>query len=598
MNYIIPIFQGLGDVIVKYKHQVGKQLLCLFFGRVGIIDMKITRGSNFALVRIWKDRSAIIQKAGEIVTMGRKKKPVKGLKIAKRENHVKSNTFNKIPENLVPRVGRLVIQKHDASHKHFDISIIEGKEEIFRGAVTKKEMESLFPKTSARSTSFVRQPQHEVSYSTKTPDVFEIPKGEYGAGTVERVFDQPIDIHKTESGKVSFSIYTGGLEGKYTLVDGKKPNKAWFCVRSKDPIADVLGKPKFRMIGKNNNKEITPEMLSEIDKYLTSKDGQKHEAVYEEKLDGGNNYFKFKKDGNLIWSHRASKKTGDAIFHQDNYEHLRDEIHPELEDTVVRAEIVYSDGKVSRLQGKFFKAKGKQHPSIVAGLSNKKNPFESRDSRKDGNVSLVIWDIDKYKGKSVKHLNYDEKLVFMDFIAEKSKNIFVSRRWKNIEEAWNTVVKKEGGEGVVVKRLDLPSPQPDGGIVNTWLKAKSHEFIDVSVIGWEPLKFSDTKKPDDTRLGKFFVKDDKGRKFEVGSGIPEFERKWFRKNIDKILEGDPVIKVRFDAETEKAVLKGVYKGVHYEKSDGKITELSLEKSASELGVSPYQLKSAKGWKKK
>lgn len=568
MKLIKAIIFGIGDILLKHRKYICKQISMSIL-KENKIKFKVTKGSNFISIRL-KEKKLIVNP------------------LFRRKCHVKNEQLNIVSLNHKSRIGILVIQKHNASHMHYDISIIdENKEEIFRGSVTKKEMSDLFP-TTGKATNFIQQPKHESSYTLDTPNKFIIPEGEYGAGEVERVFKEFIDIHKTEPEKISFSIYSK-IPGRYSLI---KRKNSWLCIRKNDPIADINGKAQLRLIGKQDNKKITDEIKKDINKYIIDKkSGKQFEYVSEEKIDGGNNYLKFSNSGNIIWSHRLSKTNNKPIFHHNKYSHLRDEIHPEFENTVVRGELVFSDGNIKRIDNKFYQSNGGQYANIISGLSNTKNPFESREAQKieKGNISFVIWDIHKYKGKNVEKLSYGEKLQFMDEIASKSKNIFVSRRFSSPEEAWNKIVNEEGGEGIVIKRLDLPSPQPDGGIKNTWLKLKSHDSKDCKIIGWAPLK-KVSGIIDNERLGKFVVEDKEGRKFEVGSGIPDFERRWFRKNIDNIIKGESIIKVRYDSESETALQKPVYEGVHYEKSDGIITELSLEKTAKNYGVNKYVLK--------
>jgi len=134
----------------------------------------------------------------------------------------------------LPRPRLFVIQKHDASHLHYDLRLeMEGVLQSW--AVPKGP--SLDPETK-RLAMLVEQ--HPMEYAD-----FEgiIPEGEYGAGAVvlwDRGRWEPIG-HTPEDGlrdgKLLFDLYGHKLQGRWTLFRLKKATE-WLMVKKPDAYAD------------------------------------------------------------------------------------------------------------------------------------------------------------------------------------------------------------------------------------------------------------------------------------------------------------------------------------------------------------------------
>ena len=117
-----------------------------------------------------------------------------------------------------------VIQKHDASHLHYDLRLeMEG---VLKSWAVPKEP----PKVKGLKRLAVRVEDHKLGY-----EKFEgvIPKGEYGAGEV-KIWDRgsytPLEIKQKS---IVFDIHGKKLKGTYCLVELKpkslkeKPGKNW-----------------------------------------------------------------------------------------------------------------------------------------------------------------------------------------------------------------------------------------------------------------------------------------------------------------------------------------------------------------------------------
>lgn len=152
--------------------------------------------------------------------------------------------FDETPEpvadvrNTTAKEPVFVIQKHDASHLHFDFRL-EADGALKSWAVPKGP--SMNPKEKRLA---VQVEDHPLDYAN-----FEgiIPEGNYGAGTVE-IWDNgtytPLERYRNvskaiEDGRLEFKLHGQKLKGQFTLVrtnmDGKDKN--WLLIKKDDPYA-------------------------------------------------------------------------------------------------------------------------------------------------------------------------------------------------------------------------------------------------------------------------------------------------------------------------------------------------------------------------
>jgi bifunctional non-homologous end joining protein LigD len=152
----------------------------------------------------------------------------------------KKRRFKKTPEpkGKIKKIGKktiFVIQRHDASHLHYDFRLQIGKN-LKSWAVPKG-----MPKTTNVKRLAVHTEDHPMEYAN-----FEgkIPEGEYGAGTV-KIWDKGSfrNIKKDKSGKDipiskclkngQIAVFLEGkkLKGAYALVQFKDKN--WFLIKMK-----------------------------------------------------------------------------------------------------------------------------------------------------------------------------------------------------------------------------------------------------------------------------------------------------------------------------------------------------------------------------
>lgn len=131
------------------------------------------------------------------------------------------------------RAPIFVVQHHRASHDHHDFRL-EHDGVLLSWAVPKHVSRTVGVRRLA-----VQVEDHPLEYATFTGT---IPKGNYGAGTVERydigTWEPDFDVdHGLEKGHLAFTLHGDKLKGRWDLVrmaprDGEKPSKPqWLLVR-------------------------------------------------------------------------------------------------------------------------------------------------------------------------------------------------------------------------------------------------------------------------------------------------------------------------------------------------------------------------------
>jgi len=118
--------------------------------------------------------------------------------------------------------GRFVIQKHQATHLHYDFRLeMDG---VLKSWAVPKEPPT---ETGIRRLA-VQVEDHALDYID-----FEgtIPEGEYGAGTVE-IWDKGTYTLKNRTDKkIEFTLHGSRLKGDYTLINFKENN--WLLLKKK-----------------------------------------------------------------------------------------------------------------------------------------------------------------------------------------------------------------------------------------------------------------------------------------------------------------------------------------------------------------------------
>ncbi len=152
------------------------------------------------------------------------------------KEYKEKRNFRRTPEPIESKAKKksdglaYVIQKHDASHLHFDLRLEEG------GVLKSWAIPKLPPQEEGIRRLAVETEDHPLGYQN-----FEgsIPEGEYGAGRVE-IWDKGTYIPlETETTKRIFEVEGKKLRGRYCLIKlkPKKPDdKNWLFFKLKNPL--------------------------------------------------------------------------------------------------------------------------------------------------------------------------------------------------------------------------------------------------------------------------------------------------------------------------------------------------------------------------
>jgi len=450
-----------------------------------------------------------------------------------------SGDFHSLETEIGYKPGKIIVQRHHASHKHFDVSIISGDKELFRGAVSKKELENLFPKGS-KKTSLVQQPVHDVEYVTNFgKDGWEKIESGYGAGEVKQELCEDIALSHIEPGHISFALLGSKFAGNYTLhriVDEQIPLRwrainaiegnnipmkgSWiFLERKYDGILDE----------RHRYKNFDLDIVEKMD-----------DAVIESKVDGNNERIIFK-DGKIrIWGSRPNKD-GKVIEHTYHVPHLLNV------DEKTRKEL---DGTI--LHGELFHQKG---VSFTAGLLNSLAPKAVATQSDAGGLQVAVFDVVRYKGQDTKDMTYNERRALYEDICSriKSPDIFPVHQYTSVDPK---IAFDSEQEGLVIKHGN------DKFDETVWKKVKHSNTYDCEIV--DVFDSSDGSKYDGKAIGGFIVRN--GESFvRVGSGLSDELREAAFANPDKYIGQVAVVQAM--EETSAGSLRAPrFEGFHPEKA--------------------------------
>ncbi|MCD6398834.1 MAG: 3'-phosphoesterase [Candidatus Aenigmarchaeota archaeon] len=121
---------------------------------------------------------------------------------------------------------RFVVQKHDASHLHYDFRLeMDGVLKSWavpKGIPTKEGIKHLAVQTE----------DHDLSYINFEG---EIEEGRYGAGKVEIWDSGEYELESKKDYKIVFILHGKKLNGRYTILKFKKAgDKEWLLFKAKE----------------------------------------------------------------------------------------------------------------------------------------------------------------------------------------------------------------------------------------------------------------------------------------------------------------------------------------------------------------------------
>ncbi|WP_343558522.1 DNA ligase D [Sphingobacterium sp.] len=420
---------------------------------------------------------------------------------------------------------RFVVQKHDASHLHYDFRL-EMDGVLKSWAVPKGP--SMDPNVK-RLAMMVED--HPYDYRN-----FEgiIPKGQYGGGTVI-VWDEGIyepaegdfmDVSKQEkallhqlySGKLKFKLHGKKLKGEFALVKAYgRGDNGWLLMKLDDKYAsekDITAKDKSVISGKT-----IPQMEKSPDKVYGENIIKKDSTVKDQRATKTKAAELIKDQLEAVPTAKGSKKTNFRdLLKNTSKQKFYSHIEPMLatlvdkpfddEDWVYevkwdgyRAVAFMNNGKVElksrndkSFNEKFYpiydKLKELELDAVLDGevvvLSESGTAnfgaLQNWRSEADGDLVYYVFDILWYDGQDLKDLPLLQRKAILKEILPQHGSVLISEHFETSGTQFLEEAKKLGLEGIMAKRKD--SIYHVHNRSNDWLKIKANKRQEVVIGGY------------------------------------------------------------------------------------------------------------------
>ncbi len=406
-----------------------------------------------------------------------------------------------------------VIQYHQARAKHYDFRL-EHKGVMISFAVPKGL--STNPKDKRLA---VHVEDHPLDYQ-----YFEgvIPKGQYGAGTVE-IFDkgtyEPLNSFTKglKDGKLLFFLNGEKYVGAWTLV--RMDEKNWLVIKEKDEFVNAKVKMKNSAKTSKNSKndskytKKTPKKASKSVKNPFSKVDVELAKLTNEVPKGKDWLFEIKYDGYRIIAFIENGKVKLKTRNNTDYTQKFSTITQEIKDNFLSKTMVL-DGEVVS-----FDSKGRTDFGLL----------QQNIKACNGNLSYVIFDILALDGKDLRDTPLiDRKQILSEQLKNTKDLIFSEYVLGKGTQSFN-LAKKLNLEGIVAKKVDSFYTGTRNG---DWIKIKCYNRQEFVIGG-----FTTTEK--NKKLSAILVGyyDNKNLSFvgKVGTGFTQTLREELNKILSKII---------------------------------------------------------------
>jgi bifunctional non-homologous end joining protein LigD len=366
------------------------------------------------------------------------------------ETYRRKRDFQATPEPTgdgagAPERARFVIQEHHATRLHWDLRLEHD------GALASWAIPNGLPEEPKDNRLAVRTEDHPLEYLDFHG---EIPKGNYGAGTM-RIWDRgTFEELKWEPRKVEVALHGERLQGRYALfpLDKGEQPKDWMIHRM-DPPADPAREPM-------------PDKIVPMAARLGPLPSDDERWAHEIKWDGVRAI--------------AHSEPGRLRFHSRNMHDITPR-YPELSklNRALSHHRAILDGEVVALD-----ADGKPSFGALQRRMHLASESAVRRLAKDAPVTYMIFDLLWLDGHSLMELPYEERrarLAELDLNGDRWRTPeYVAGHGKQMLEA----TAEQGLEGIVAKRLD--APYEPGRRSPCWVKVKNLYRQEVVIGGWMP----------------------------------------------------------------------------------------------------------------
>ncbi|HMJ37466.1 MAG TPA: DNA ligase D [Baekduia sp.] len=344
--------------------------------------------------------------------------------------------------------NRFVIQEHSATRLHWDLRLEHD------GALASWAIPNGLPWASKDNRKAVHTEDHPLEYLEFHG---EIPKGNYGAGTMT-IWDQgTYDVLKWEPEKVEVELHGERVQGRYALFHTGPDPKDWMIHRM-DPPAEAGG----WILGHEPMPQQLVPMLARAGTLPAIDDGW----AYEIKWDGVRAVC-FSEPGRM----RLVTRNGNDVTPR----------YPELSrlNRALSMHRAILDGEVVA-----FDAAGRPSFGALQGRMHLTREGQVKRLAKEAPVTYVAFDLVWLDGRSLMDRPYAERRALLrEVLAD-------GERWQVPDHVVGggaellAATREQGLEGIVAKRLD--SPYEPGRRTGHWIKIKNTNRQELVIGGWLP----------------------------------------------------------------------------------------------------------------
>ncbi|MEA2398188.1 MAG: bifunctional non-ous end joining protein LigD, partial [Thermoleophilaceae bacterium] len=339
--------------------------------------------------------------------------------------------------------ARFVVQEHHARRLHWDLRLERD------GVLKSWAIPNGIPEDPKENRKAVHTEDHPLEYIDFQG---EIPKGEYGAGTM-KVWDAgTYECHKFREDEVMVTFHGERLRGRYVLFRAGKDPKDWMIHRM-DPPADPQREPM-------------PERIVPMLARLGGLPRDQARFAFEVKWDGVRAILYSQPGRTRIQGRRLTDIT-------EGYPELR----PLGRQLGSRTAIL--DGEIVA-----FDSEGK--PSFERLQRRMHLTGESRIKRRAAEIpaSYMIFDLLYLDGHSLMDLPYAERRERLDELGLEGPAWRTPAYQRDDGRALLAATAEQGLEGIVAKRLD--SRYEPGSRSGAWIKIKNKRRQVLVIGGWMP----------------------------------------------------------------------------------------------------------------
>jgi bifunctional non-homologous end joining protein LigD len=337
--------------------------------------------------------------------------------------------------------GRFVVQEHNARRLHWDLRLEH------EGVLVSWALPRGVPQHPDENRLAVHTEDHPLEYLDFHG---EIPKGEYGAGTMEVWDTGTYEAEKFREGEVIATFHGQRMQGRYALFATR--GKDWLIHRM-DPPADPSYEPM-------------PDKLAPMMARPGKLPRDEAKWGFEVKWDG------IRTVAFLDHGHIALQGRNFTDF-TPRYPEVRD-LAREL-----GARRVILDGEVVA-----FDAEGRPSFERLQTRMHLASDSAVRRRVKDTPVTYVIFDLLYLDGHSTLPLAYEQRRELLEALELEGPAWRAPAYHRGEGNALLAATRDLGIEGIVAKRLD--GPYEPGRRSSGWLKVKNVCEQDVVIGGWTP----------------------------------------------------------------------------------------------------------------